>query len=239
MNTYKIYKYTNLITGMSYIGQTCRPLHYRAGRNMTGYRLCSKFWEAIQHYGTDCWAVEILWEGLTLEEANVYEDVEIHDNETLYPYGYNLKNGGMKIDPSPKTRAKMSKSQLGMSKEAFIILISWLLREGWTQKKIARELRKTPKTISKYAKLANLKKPTKASPATSRRKAETDDILVTIAAGLFATHTRDAKKIASLLNTTERNVHQWAEREKWEEVLQTLNYEGKRNFRVKPTRSRS
>ena len=70
-----------------------------------------------------------------------------------------------------------------------------------------------------------------------RSKAETD-ILVTIAAGLFATRTRDAKEIASLLNTTERNVHRWAEREKWEEVLQTLNYKGERNFRVKPTRSK-
>ena len=39
-----------------------------------------------------------------------------------------------------------------------------------------------------------------------RGKAETD-ILVTVATGLFATHTRDTKKIASLLNTTERNVH--------------------------------
>ena len=69
-----------------------------------------------------------------------------------------------------------------------------------------------------------------------RSKAETD-ILATVAAGLFATHTRDAKQIASLLNTTERTVHRWAEREKWEEVLQTLNYEGERNFRVKPRRS--
>ena len=203
---------------------------------MTGYRLCNRFWEAIQHYGTDCWAVEILWEGLTLEEANVYEDVEIHDNETLYPYGYNLKNGGMKIAHSPKTRAKMSKSQLGMSKEAFIILIGWLLRDGWTQKKIAREMRKTPKTISKYAKLATLKKPTKAPPDAKGRKAETD-ISVTTAAGLFAKHTRDAKVIASLLKTTERTVHRWAKHEKWEEVLQTLGYEGERNFSVKPRRS--
>ena len=39
-----------------------------------------------------------------------------------------------------------------------------------------------------------------------RSKAETD-ILVTVAAGLFATHTRDAKEIANLLNTSERSVH--------------------------------
>lgn len=233
MNTYKIYKYTNVITGMSYIGQTCRPLHIRAGRNMIGYRPCNKFWEAINAYGTDCWTVEILWEGLTAEEANVYEDLEIHDNETLYPYGYNLKNGGMNSGRSPNTHAKISKSLLGMRPEAFIILIGWLLRDGWSQKKIARELRKTPNTISKYAKLANLKNPTTRDTS---RKSKTD-ILVTTAAGLFVKHTRDAKEIAKLLNTTERTVHRWAQRDKWEEVLQTLNYKGERNFRVKPRRS--
>jgi len=69
-----------------------------------------------------------------------------------------------------------------------------------------------------------------------RSKAEIDT-LVTAAAALFATHTRDAKEIGKLLNTSERTVHRWAEREKWEEVLKTLNYEGDRNFRVKPRRS--
>lgn len=63
------------------------------------------------------------------------------------------------------------------------------------------------------------------------------DILVTVAAGLFVRHTRDAKEIASLLKTTERTIHRWAERDRWEEVLKTLNYEGERNFRVKPRRS--
>ena len=69
-----------------------------------------------------------------------------------------------------------------------------------------------------------------------RSKAELD-ILVTVAAALFAIHTRDAKEIARLLNTSERSVHRWAESEKWEEVLNTLGYEGERNFRVKPRRS--
>ena len=65
MKTYKIYKRTNLITGESYIGLTCRTLEERARRNMEGYRNCPKFWEAIQHYGMDCWRSEILWDGLT------------------------------------------------------------------------------------------------------------------------------------------------------------------------------
>ena len=69
----------------------------------------------------------------------------------------------------------------------------------------------------------------------ARSKAKTDT-LVTVAAGLFATHTRDAKEIASLLDTSERSVHRWAKTDVWETVLKTLNYEGERNFRVKPNR---
>ena len=69
-----------------------------------------------------------------------------------------------------------------------------------------------------------------------RSKAEIDTF-ITAAATIFVTHTRDAKEIALILNTTERTVHRWAAREKWEEILLTLNYEGERNFRVKPRRS--
>ena len=69
-----------------------------------------------------------------------------------------------------------------------------------------------------------------------KSKAEIE-IRVTTAATLFALHTRDAKQIAEMLNTTERNVHRWAERDRWDEVLQTLQYEGERNFRVRPARA--
>ena len=62
------------------------------------------------------------------------------------------------------------------------------------------------------------------------------DILVTVAAGLFVMYTRDAKEIAGIMNTTERSIHRYAEREKWEEVLQALHYEGDRSFRVETTR---
>ena len=197
-----------------------------------------QFWEAIQHYGTDCWVVEILWDGLTLEEANVYEEIEIRDNETLFPYGYNLTTGGLNSEPSPETRKKLSashkgrkhtaetrakismnhgmrgkknpffgrkhtaetrakisvaikgrnlaaehckklsesrkgknnhnygknlsaehrkklsESKLGMSQEQLIFQIQWFSCWGWSQKKIARELRKSEETIRKYAKLA-------------------------------------------------------------------------------------
>ena len=111
MKSYKIYKYTNLITGMSYVGQTHKTLKERAKPSMKGYHGCDKFWEAIEMYGTDCWRSETLWDGLTLDEANIYEQIEIRDNETLYPYGYNLDEGGGGVpNPSEKTRQKKSKS---------------------------------------------------------------------------------------------------------------------------------
>ena len=54
-----------------------------------------------------------------------------------------------------------------------------------------------------------------------KSKTETD-VRITIAAGLFVIHTRDAQEIASMLDTTERNVYRWSKTDLWEEILQTL-----------------
>ena len=137
MNTYKIYKWTNLITGKGYVGQTCLPLHIRAGgRNMTGYRGCSEFWKAIQEYGTDCWQVEILREGLTAEEANAYEDVEIKNHGTLTPNGYNLKD---------RENRNRSQKSIDLQEKARFICESY--REGMPTKEIANQLGCTSGTI--------------------------------------------------------------------------------------------
>lgn len=71
-----------------------------------------------------------------------------------------------------------------------------------------------------------------ANKSTAERK-----IHITTAACLFVTYTRDAEKIGKVLNTTGRTVRRYAETEDWEDVLRTLNYEGERNFRVRPRRS--
>ena len=68
-----------------------------------------------------------------------------------------------------------------------------------------------------------------------RSKAEVD-ALTTRAAWIFATQTRDADEIASLLKTSKRSVERYAESELWAEVLKSLDYQGPRNFRVNPTR---
>lgn len=67
-----------------------------------------------------------------------------------------------------------------------------------------------------------------------KSKIETN-IRITVAAGLFVTHTRDAQEIADMLDTTERNVYRWSKSDLWQDTLETLNYEGGQNFRINQT----
>ena len=52
------------------------------------------------------------------------------------------------------------------------------------------------------------------------------------AARLFATKTRDAKKIAKQLNTSPRTIQRYARTPEWTAVLQALGYQGDTSFRV-------
>ena len=70
----------------------------------------------------------------------------------------------------------------------------------------------------------------------NRRKAEVDAD-ITAAALLFAMSTRDAKEIAKIMDTSERNIHRWAKTGRWAKTLKSIDYKGERNFRVKPRRS--
>lgn len=111
MKLYKIYKWTNTITNMSYIGQTCRSLAVRQGKNMSEYKPCRRFWEAITKYGTDCWTLEILHNNLTFDKALELESHEIRINNTLHPNGYNLTTGKQGYECSDDSRKRMRKSQ--------------------------------------------------------------------------------------------------------------------------------
>lgn len=94
-NTYKIYKYTNLINGKIYIGQTIGDLKYRAGCNGYKYRKCPYFYNAIQKYGWDNFTVEILQDNLTRSQANELEVEYIKKFDSQNPeIGYNISDGG-------------------------------------------------------------------------------------------------------------------------------------------------
>lgn len=107
---YKVYKYTNTITGMIYIGQTCKTLEQRAdkGRNYKGSRY---FYSAINKYGFDAFVAEILEDGLTKEEADEREMYYISKyNSTDHNIGYNISKGGHNSIMSEETRKIISDS---------------------------------------------------------------------------------------------------------------------------------
>lgn len=102
MDNYIIYKYTSP-SGKVYIGQTNSTIETRAGSN--GIRYLRKkpngeysqpyIANAILKYGFDNFKKEILYSGLTREEANKkeIETIALY-NSTDRRYGYNIKSGG-------------------------------------------------------------------------------------------------------------------------------------------------
>lgn len=94
-NIYKVYKYTNLVNGKIYIGQTIESLEMRAGHNGYKYRKCTYFYNAIKKYGWDKFTVEILQDNLTREQANEFEIKYIKLFNSQDPnIGYNISDGG-------------------------------------------------------------------------------------------------------------------------------------------------
>lgn len=101
---YKIYKYTNLINGKIYIGQTKNSLEQRA-LNGTNYKGSRYFYNAIQKYGWNNFIPEILEDGLSLDKANIREEYYISlFNSTDPNIGYNIRLGGQNSDLSDETK---------------------------------------------------------------------------------------------------------------------------------------
>ena len=106
---YKIYKYTNVITGKVYIGQTSKSLEERAQNNGLNYRGSRRFYEAICDYSRDSFEPEILEEVETAEEANEREIYYIKlFNSTNPEDGYNIGLGGDNHVVSEETRKIIS-----------------------------------------------------------------------------------------------------------------------------------
>ena len=107
---YKIYKYTNLINGKIYIGQTKNTLEYRAqgGRNNKD---CTRFYNAILKYGWNNFEPTILKDNIeTVEDANYFEDYYICLFDSINPnIGYNLNRGGNNKNTSEETKQLISK----------------------------------------------------------------------------------------------------------------------------------
>ncbi len=105
-----VYKHTSP-NGKVYIGITSKEPAKR-WINGHGYKNNKHFWRAIEKYGWDNFRHEILYEGLTQEQANIVEQMQIaFYNSTNRRKGYNISIGGGAMTGrkhSEEAKAKMS-----------------------------------------------------------------------------------------------------------------------------------
>ena len=90
-----IYQAMNVITSMSYIGQTTRSLKERKSAHLKRANSSNlKFYNAIKKYGEKKFSWTILKRCKTKEELNFQEEFYINYYNTMTPNGYNLTKGG-------------------------------------------------------------------------------------------------------------------------------------------------
>ncbi len=109
MGTGVIYMYTSP-SGKKYIGQTWdeygRHWQHGNGRSRTAI-----FKLAIEKYGFESMIYEILHSGISNQsDLDKLELIEIENNNSMQPNGYNVKSGGSHGKHSIESRMKMSKS---------------------------------------------------------------------------------------------------------------------------------
>ena len=109
-----IYKITNLVNGMPYIGQS-RNIRLRWNSHKKGRERDHNYYihNAIAKYGIDSFSFEIL-EECSIDQLNELECKYIVAFNSLNPNGYNLDlGGGAGKEVSQETRQKQSASHLG------------------------------------------------------------------------------------------------------------------------------
>lgn len=113
MKEFCVYKHESP-NGKVYIGITSQRPKTRWGRGKC-YRNNWHFYNAIQHYGWDSFKHDILFKGLTQEEACKIEESLIKQYDSTNPEkGYNRDpGGGLRAEVSEETRQKLSDAHIG------------------------------------------------------------------------------------------------------------------------------
>lgn len=111
---YCVYKHTSP-SGKVYIGITKTKPEKRWGKDGSGYKTQQYFWRAIQKYGWNNFKHEILYVGLTQEEAEKIEiNLIAYYKSNQREYGYNIESGGNSTGKmSDETRKKLSEAMKG------------------------------------------------------------------------------------------------------------------------------
>lgn len=111
---YRVYKHTSP-SGKVYIGITCKKPEYRWNHGR-GYWQNSHFTNAIKKYGWENFSHEILFSGLSKEEAEAKEVelIALYDS-TDRGKGYNCERGGnAQGKTTDETRKKISQGRKGI-----------------------------------------------------------------------------------------------------------------------------
>lgn len=101
--------------GKSYIGITCAEPYHRRWRGGTGYYAQPKMYKAILKYGWENIRHEVLYENLTVDEANRLEQELIAEYNSV-ENGYNVSIGGggtFGIPCSEEKKLKISRANRG------------------------------------------------------------------------------------------------------------------------------
>lgn len=111
-NIYTVYRHT-APNRKVYIGITCRDVE-RRWQNGKNYMSSPHFNSAIQKYGWNNIIHEILFTGLTKEQAEKKEIELIAFHQSNNPqFGYNIESGGHACKHSEETKRKISESNKG------------------------------------------------------------------------------------------------------------------------------
>lgn len=111
---YTVYKHTNKFNSKVYIGITSQKPEWRWGNNGANYKTSPHFYSAIQKYGWNNFEHEILFTGLTKEEACLKEQELIRlCNSMNKKFGYNQTSGGECCIMSDESKLKLSQSMMG------------------------------------------------------------------------------------------------------------------------------
>lgn len=114
-----IYRVTNQLDGMIYVGQTVRTIEERFRGHI---KADSYLGRAIRKYGAENFTIEVIEECDTREQLNEREIFWIATLNCKVPNGYNLTDGGegtVGCYPSDETRAKLSVATSGENNPFF------------------------------------------------------------------------------------------------------------------------
>ena len=111
---YTVYQHKNKINGKIYIGITSQKSEDRWGSQGCNYKSSPHFYSAIQKYGWNNFEHNILFTGLTKEQACLKEQELIKEHDLMNrAFGYNSTSGGDIFVMNEETKQKISQAMMG------------------------------------------------------------------------------------------------------------------------------